>query len=237
MHGTEPGERENMDQVVPTSETDDEPSQQGKLPPANMSSMTMMTTTLTQEQKERMEQNRLRALEIQRQRRLRQEQEQQQQQAGKSTPPLEDENEDDESGNKRRKMGHNSNINNEHYKKETIEKDKDEDVELEDFEQGAPDLVTKREAMQMYCLPQGTLAVCQFVTKENPHRKGWTPMKLYHRQEIRKRARKRFGGLPGLVEERRKRQERQFRNDMERSKRMFERKSTTTTTTRSIKKT
>ena len=59
----------------------------------------------------------------------------------------------------------------------------------------------------MYCLPEGTLAVCQFTEKDNPHHKGWTPMKMYSRSEIRKRSRKRFDGLEGLVAERKKREE------------------------------
>jgi hypothetical protein len=41
-------------------------------------------------------------------------------------------------------------------------KDEEEDVELEDFEVGASSLVSKEEAMQTYCLPEGTMAVCSF---------------------------------------------------------------------------
>ena len=98
---------------------------------------------------------------------------------------------------------------------------KGEDVELEDFEIGASDLVTKTEATRMYCLPEGTLAVCQCVEKQNPKHKGWTPMKLYYRSEIRRRARKRHGGIEGLVAERRKRAEKRFQKDLERTKDVF----------------
>ena len=100
--------------------------------------------------------------------------------------------------------------------------DSDEDnVELEGFEVGASQYVTKDEAMRKYCLPQGTLAVCSFVEKPNPRNKSWTPMRLYKRSEIRRRARERFGGLEGLVEERRKRDKKRFANDMAETKDVF----------------
>ena len=100
--------------------------------------------------------------------------------------------------------------------------DSDEDnVELEDFEVGASQYVTKDEAMRKYCLPQGTLAVCSYVEKPNPRNKSWTPMRLYKRSEIRRRSRERFGGLEGLVEERRKRDKKRFANDMAETKDVF----------------
>merc|ERR1712038_2191700 len=58
--------------------------------------------------------------------------------------------------------------------------EEEEDVELEEFEVGASPYVTKGEAMQMYCLPQGTLDVCSFIEKENPRNKKWNAMKLFH---------------------------------------------------------
>jgi hypothetical protein len=93
--------------------------------------------------------------------------------------------------------------------------------ELEDFEVDASPWVNKMEAMKVYCLPEGTLVVCAFEERENPRNKGWTPMKLYHRAEIRRRARERFGGLQGLVEERKKREERKFQKDFDKAKNMF----------------
>jgi XPA protein C-terminus len=75
--------------------------------------------------------------------------------------------------------------------------------------------------MQTYCLPEGTLAVCSFVEKENPRNKKWAPLKLYNRAEIRRRARERFGGLEGLVKERQRRVEKRFRKDMETAKNVF----------------
>jgi len=86
---------------------------------------------------------------------------------------------------------------------------------------GASPLVSKREAMQTYCLPEGTLAVCTFEEKDNPRHKGWAPLKLYKRSEIRRRARARFGGVEGLVEERKKRAEKRFRKDLKTAEDIF----------------
>ena len=93
-----------------------------------------------------------------------------------------------------------------------------DDVELEDFEVGASEWVSKKEAKEKYCLPEGTLAVCKFEERPNPHNKGWKPMKLYSRKEVRMYSRKRFGGLDGLIEERRKRQEKKYQKDLEQTK-------------------
>ena len=107
-------------------------------------------------------------------------------------------------------------------KKRRLEKVRDEDgMVLEDFEINASSLLTKKEAMSLYCLPEGTLEVCEFVEKENPLKKGWTPMKLFSRSEIRQRARKRFGGLDGLVEERKKREMKRLQRDLEQTKDLF----------------
>lgn len=99
--------------------------------------------------------------------------------------------------------------------------EEEEEVDLEEFEVGASEFVTKTDAMKIYCLPEGTLAVCQFVERENPKRKGWKPMKLYYRSEIRKRARERHGGIAGLVAERKSRAEKRFQKDMEQAKDVF----------------
>lgn len=99
-----------------------------------------------------------------------------------------------------------------------------EDAELEQFEEGASEYVTKKEAMSMYCLPEGTLAVCAFTEKANPHHQGWVPMKLYDRSEIRRRARERWGGMEGLIAERQRRQEKKFQKDLEKTKDLFKSK-------------
>mmetsp|Transcript_49126 Transcript_49126/g.57380 ORF Transcript_49126/g.57380 Transcript_49126/m.57380 type:complete len:190 (+) Transcript_49126:366-935(+) len=92
---------------------------------------------------------------------------------------------------------------------------------LEDFEIDAPLTVSKKEAMQVYCLPKGTLAICAHTEKENPHYKSWSAMKLYDRTEVRKRARERFGGLDGLVDERNKRQNRALSRALDDTKDLF----------------
>lgn len=97
----------------------------------------------------------------------------------------------------------------------------DEDVELEAFEEGASEHVTKHEAMRIYCLPAGTLEVCTFTEKPNPRNEAWNSMKLYNRSEIRRRARKRFGGVEGLIAERRRRDETRCKMDLERTKDIF----------------
>mmetsp|Transcript_10456 Transcript_10456/g.12871 ORF Transcript_10456/g.12871 Transcript_10456/m.12871 type:complete len:169 (-) Transcript_10456:120-626(-) len=103
----------------------------------------------------------------------------------------------------------------------TAAADDDDSIPLEDFEKGAPPTVTKKDATKIYCLPEGTLAVCRHVEKDNPRRKGWSAMKLYDRAEIRRRARERYGGLDGLIAERKKREERRFMKDMEVAKGIF----------------
>ena len=102
-----------------------------------------------------------------------------------------------------------------------LKAEEEEDVELEEFEVGASELVTKTDAMKIYCLPEGTLAVCQFTEKENPKHKSWKPMKLYYRAEVRRRARERHGGIEGLVAERKKRAEKRFQKDIELANEVF----------------
>lgn len=86
---------------------------------------------------------------------------------------------------------------------------------LEESEEGASEWVTKTEAMNMYCLPEGSMAVCSFEERENPRNPLFKPMKLYRRSEIRYRAHKRHGGLEGLVKERNRRRKRKLDKDME----------------------
>jgi XPA protein C-terminus len=106
-------------------------------------------------------------------------------------------------------------------KKTRVEREVDEEIDLEDFEIDSSKLVSQREAKQVYCLPEGTLAVCSYVEKTNPRGKGFKPMKLYDRAEIRRRARERFGGLDGLIAERDRRAEERFRKDLEKNKNLF----------------
>ena len=112
--------------------------------------------------------------------------------------------------------------NDEDQKVEKKEKDDDEeDIILEEFEINASKYVTKNEAKHMYCLPEGTLAICEYIEKENPHNKLWKPMKMYLRSDIRRRARQRFGGMDGLIKEREQRQQRQYNKDLQQTKNIF----------------
>lgn len=104
-----------------------------------------------------------------------------------------------------------------------IEEDED-DIELEEFERGASQFVSKKQAMKMYCLPDGTLSVCAFVEKSNPKQSTWSAMKLFHRSEIRRRARERYGGLEGLKEERERRELKRFERDFKCAEDIFEKK-------------
>ena len=195
---------------------------------------------LTEEEKERIRKNRERALEIQKRRRRKEEEEQEQnaikskcggvgggvdgavtgadavikesseKKRGGVEPPEELQSKRAKLKNKRVVKGDN-------------EEDAD-DLDLEAFEEGASEFVTKQEAKKMYCLPEGTLQVCAVVEKDNPRHSGWSKMKLYNRSEIRRRARKRFGGKEGLITERRKREDERFRSDMEKTKDIFKKK-------------
>lgn len=172
--------------------------------------------TLTEEQKERIRKNRERALEIQKRRR--EELETKQSPHDKESGGSNDENphaekkirvcqsKDDKSG-----------VVGSHEKGG----DQAESLELEEFEVGASKYVTKKEAMKMYLIPEGTLAVCKYEEKQNPHNKHFQPMKLYDRSEIRRLSRERFGGLQGVIEERRKRQEKRFYKDLDEAKDLF----------------
>mmetsp|Transcript_7126 Transcript_7126/g.19336 ORF Transcript_7126/g.19336 Transcript_7126/m.19336 type:complete len:180 (-) Transcript_7126:697-1236(-) len=177
---------------------------------------------LTQEQLDRMHRNRERALAIQKRKR----EEREAAAAAKRQQEIEQQQQKQQ---KRRKLETSET-------KDEAKKDKDKDDAddeetkllqldvLEQFEENASSFVTKKEAMKMYCLPQGTLAVCECEERENPHHKGWTPMKMYKRTELRRRARKRFGGMQGLIEERQQRQEKRLMKDMAKAEAMFKRK-------------
>eukprot|EP00526_Cylindrotheca_closterium_P023939 CAMPEP_0113639318 /NCGR_PEP_ID=MMETSP0017_2-20120614/20625_1 /TAXON_ID=2856 /ORGANISM="Cylindrotheca closterium" /LENGTH=187 /DNA_ID=CAMNT_0000550523 /DNA_START=468 /DNA_END=1031 /DNA_ORIENTATION=+ /assembly_acc=CAM_ASM_000147 len=107
-------------------------------------------------------------------------------------------------------------------KKQQQQQEEKDDLELEEFEVGASEWITKSEAMKIYCVPQGTLAVCQVEERPNPHHASWKPMKLYLRSQVRQKGRKRFGGLEGLVEERNKRRQKQLEKDMAKARSIFE---------------
>jgi XPA protein C-terminus len=102
-----------------------------------------------------------------------------------------------------------------------VKDDRYKNDEIEAFEEGASEYVTKQEAMKVYCLPLGTLEVCSYVEKPNPKNNSWQTMKLYHRNEIRHRAHIRYGGIAGLLQERNKRNQLRLQKDIEKSKDIF----------------
>mmetsp|Transcript_107657 Transcript_107657/g.301512 ORF Transcript_107657/g.301512 Transcript_107657/m.301512 type:complete len:199 (-) Transcript_107657:60-656(-) len=95
-------------------------------------------------------------------------------------------------------------------------------VDCEDWEVGLSEWVTKKEAVAKYCLPEGTLAVCEVSTKDNPRNKGWASMKLYKRSELRERAYKRHGGKEGLIKERTQREQKRLAKDLKAADKIFQ---------------
>jgi len=88
------------------------------------------------------------------------------------------------------------------------------EIEIEEFEIDLPTTCTKSEAQQIYCLPKGTIDVCTYIEKPNPRSKKFVPMKLYDRNDIRRRAHERYGGIDGLKMERKKRSDRRLALDL-----------------------
>lgn len=122
-------------------------------------------------------------MEIQRKRKEQQQQQRHQQQMG--TPDL-------SAQKKKKRSGGEDAMTKVKQAKIGDPDDDGENDDVEAFEEGAADLVAKGEAKEMYCLPEGTLQVCKVVEKGNPRHKSWTKMNLYHRSELRRRARKRY---------------------------------------------
>jgi XPA protein C-terminus len=180
---------------------------------------------LTLEQKERIRVNRERALEI-----LKRKREQEAATAAATTTTNDEllykdnanHNAKTDSPDTKRHKGNDPKV----AKNGTTKESKEDTIDrivviLEEFEETASEWVTKAEAKKMYCLPEGTLAVCTCVEKPNPHNKAWTPMKMYSRAEVRTKARTRYGGVEGLIAERQRREENKFAKDMERSQQIF----------------
>jgi hypothetical protein len=182
---------------------------------------------LTEEQKERIKKNRERALEI---RRKKQEEKEKQEANATATATTAVATTTVVAVEKEQKANANDVSSKSKKDKEELE------VELEDFEIGASEYISKSTAMKLYCLPPGTLAVCTYVEKDNPRQSKWNKMKLYERADIRKRARKRFGGLDGLIQERKRREMKRFEKDFESASDVFRTSSSTSTSTPANKK-
>lgn len=183
---------------------------------------------LTEEQRKRIEENRKRALEIRYLGRKKKEAEKNEENTSSSVF--------DEGGfvqeNKKRKIKDNEavgggKIGDSGYKKEEVIKQSnnsnisDSEESLEDFELNASQYISQTDAQRLYCVPKGTLDVCTFIEKDNPHNKSFSKMKLYLRADVRKRAHKRFGGKQGLILEREKRRKKRSAKDLEESKNIF----------------
>mmetsp|Transcript_13563 Transcript_13563/g.16441 ORF Transcript_13563/g.16441 Transcript_13563/m.16441 type:complete len:193 (+) Transcript_13563:647-1225(+) len=185
---------------------------------------------MTDDQKERARRNKERALEIRREILLKKEEEKRLQAESKQSHQEKDDKEVIQTTtNEPVSSNNNTTIHKnktEKYKTTKIKGDDDnnnnnENEILEDFEIGASTHVTKQDAMKLYCLPQGTLAVCSYIEKDNPRQSKWNKMKLYNRSEVRERARERFGGLDGLVAERRRRELKRFEKEFEDASTVF----------------
>jgi len=178
---------------------------------------------LTEEQRKRIDENRKRALKIRKKKQEKKEE--------NTTSSV-----FDEGGfvqeNKKRKIEDieavgGGKIGDSGYKKEegikqSASNNSDSDNEsLEHFEINASQYISQTDAQRLYCVPKGTLDVCTYVEKDNPHNKGFAKMKLYLRKDVRKRAHKRFGGKEGLILEREKRRKKRSAKDLEESKNIF----------------
>jgi hypothetical protein len=174
---------------------------------------------LTEEQRKRMEKNRKRALEIRKKREMEKEevvggffaaappQEQGLQQKKRKVDGATEAEEDKKPS---------SNVLS--GEKEDCEDSDDES--LEDFERDASAYISQTEAQKTYCLPKGTIDVLSYIERDNPHQRGWSRMKLYSRKEVRRRARKRYGGKSGLILEREKRKKKKYEKELKEVKKM-----------------
>lgn len=199
--------------------------------------------TLTEEQRRRMEENRIRALQIKRTRELEKEQRERNSilSANGSNSnifhdggfvPAAGLNKETTQADKKSSLNNNSSeqlmknpkirkLNDKLKKDDDPDDDDDDQSSLEEFEQNASPYITQTEAQRSYCLPLGTLAVCSYIERDNPHKRGWSKMKLYARREVRRRARQRFGGKVGLIQERESRKRKRLEKDLEEMKDVF----------------
>lgn len=165
---------------------------------------------LTEEQRKRMEENRKRALEIKRKKQLEKEKTEKMM-ASANAPSVFDaggfvgQSSGMESQNKKRRIndmeevggggggkkgcnteGTIKNISHGNSNNTNEDAIDDDESSLEDFELNASSHISQTEAQSTYCIPKGTLAVCAYIEKDNPHKRGWSKVKLYVRSEMRK---------------------------------------------------
>ncbi|KAL7443273.1 hypothetical protein ACHAXM_008829 [Skeletonema potamos] len=174
---------------------------------------------LTEEQRKRMEENRKRALDIRKKREMEKEE---------AVGGFFAETTPQEKGLEQKRRTVNGATESEEDKKPSSnvlsedrkDCDDSEDESLEDFERDASAYISQTEAQRAYCLPKGTIDVLSYIERDNPHQRGWSKMKLYSRAEVRRRARKRYGGKTGLILEREKRKKKKYEKELKEVKEM-----------------
>lgn len=74
--------------------------------------------------------------------------------------------------------------------------------------------ISRSECMATYLISEESMKVLKFMSKDNPHHPGWTPMKLYLRKHVMAMAVERFGSLEALELERKKRESSKFERNL-----------------------
>lgn len=75
-------------------------------------------------------------------------------------------------------------------------------------------LISRTEGTASFLVPEDSIRTLKYMTKENPHHPGWTPMKLYLRKHILQLSLERFGSLAALDLEKKKRDAAKFERNL-----------------------
>ena len=173
---------------------------------------------LTEEQRKRIEENRKKALEIRKKREMEREKEESAEGFFVAASTQEQKRRKVDGATEPSKGAKKQRSNVLSLEREDCENSDDES--LEEFERDASAYVSQTEAQKIYCLPKGTIDVLSFIERDNPHQRGFSNMKLYSRAEVRRRARKRYGGKNGLITEREKRKMKKYEKELKEVKKM-----------------
>ena len=173
---------------------------------------------LTEEQRKRIEENRRKALEIRKKREMERGKEESAEGFFVAAPTQEQKRRKVEGATEPSKEAKKQRSNVLSVERGDCENSDDESVE--EFERDASAYVSQTEAQKIYCLPKGTIDVLSFIERDNPHQRGFSKMKLYSRAEVRRRARKRYGGKNGLITEREKRKMKKYEKELKEVKKM-----------------
>ena len=76
------------------------------------------------------------------------------------------------------------------------------------------DFINKTEAIATHMITEDSLHSLKFILKDNPHRKGWTQMKLYLRKQIKELQMERFGSEENFEREKKRRKELKFEKEL-----------------------